>query len=256
MSPKARQGRRQDDEGACAGLVHCWGGRGTSETTGPGCWEAEAPPPEEKEGPGKAERTGAHTLAAGSPRRQCLRWGGYGQGPLGSLVGSRGTSPVVGGRGSGGRGSSPAQGPTPSSAGASPACVARAAHWPPLREPALSRWNQRPTTTVPSLPPHRGLPGLHELSPAQPAPQDNMRTGTPVSRRRCQLTSASAPGRGQGRGRRRVSAPAPWASDIVFRSGGGGARAGGCSLETLGREDMGRPWPGPGPGGVSIWGLL
>lgn len=89
MSPKARQGRRQDDEGACAGLVHCWGGRGTSETTGPGCWEAEAPPPEEKEGPGKAEGTGAHTLAAGSPRRQCLRWGGSGQGPLAVLLGVR-----------------------------------------------------------------------------------------------------------------------------------------------------------------------
>lgn len=107
---------------------------------------------------------------------------------------------------------------------------------PELMEPETSN-------PVSSLPPHRGLPRLHELSPAQPAPQGNMRIGTPVSCRRCRLTSVSAPGCGQGRVRRQVSSSAPWASDIIFWSGGGGSTGG--SLEVLGREDTGRPWPGP-----------
>lgn len=73
----------------------------------------------------------------------------------------------------------------------------------------------------------RGPTGLRELSPAQPAPQDDTRIGTLVSCRRRQLPSASAPSCGQGWMGRWVSSQAPWASDIIFWGRGGRRR---CSV--------------------------
>lgn len=68
--------------------------------------------------------------------------------------------------------------------------------------------------------------------------------GTLVSYRRHQLTSVSAPSCGHDRMRRRVSTQAPWASDRIFWSGGGG-RKWGVFGRALGRqEDMERPWLG------------
>lgn len=91
-----------------------------------------------KEGPGTARGVGSLCprlvgFLGTTPRSECLRRGASGQGPLGSLAGSRGAGPVDGRRNSGWRGSSPAQASPPAVLGkASPACGPRAAHWPPL----------------------------------------------------------------------------------------------------------------------------
>lgn len=201
------------------------------------------------------------------PRSECLWWGGSGQGPLGSLAGSRGTGPVDGRRNGGQRGSSPARGP-PRLVRAALARDPGATHWPPLcgNQPgADGTRDQRPQHPAPG--PHGGLPGPHELSPARPVPQDDTRIRTPLSRRRAPLPSASTPSGGRGRVGRWVGSEAPWASDIVFRSRTwGGEEAARGSLEGLGapgrQEGTGRPWLGgsrPGRGsnqGVSQRPLL
>lgn len=85
---------------------------------------------------------------------------------------------------------------------------------PELMEPETSNHSiQLPALTG-------GLPRLHELSPTRHAPYDDMQMGTPVSYRRHQLTSGSAPSCGHDRVRRWVSTEAPWASDRIFWSGG------------------------------------
>lgn len=194
-----------------AGLVDCWGGGG--DLRKPQLRMLGTPPLGENRGSAGPRRVqgkqrGQELLpqAGGSPgnhplnpQNERLWWGGSGQGPLGSLAGSQGTGPVVGSQGRFWVAGvlHPAQGPTRV-----------------LLEPHQHRTRGLPTGLhsagtspepmgpetsdhrVQSPRPHKGLPQLHELGPAQPAPQDDVTIGTPVSRRRHQLPSAFALGRG------------------------------------------------------------
>ena len=166
------------------------------------------------------------------PEHKCLWWGGSGQGPLGSLAGSWGTGPVVGRQGSRWLGSPPSSAPHHPGLPWSltsippPTGLQSAGTSPELMGPEPSKYR------IQSSGPCKGLPGLQELCPAQPAPQDDRRIGTPVSCRRCQLPSASAnaPPRPQVRPDDMVAGFAiPWAPVIILWGGG---RGGGLTGES------------------------
>lgn len=169
-------------------------------------------------------------------------WEGLHRAPLAVLLGG-GARPVRG-RGAPRRPQSPPARRPPRSAAASPARVPRAARWPPLGEPAPADGARDQQPQHPAPLPHGGRPRLHELSPTWPAPQKDMQIGTPVSCRRCQLTSVSAPSCGRSQVRRWVRSQAPWASGIIFWSGGWG---GGVLQRAWGL------WEGRRAGEVPAW---
>lgn len=227
-----------------------------------------------KEGPGKAAGTGARApgwWGSWEPPPGVSAYGGEGvdRAPLAVLLGVGARALWMAGEILGGLGPPQIRAP-PLLVGASPARDLRAAHWPPLcgNQPgADGTGDQRPQH--PASGPHGGLPGLRELGSARPAPQDDARIRTPLSRRRGPASFGICPPprhRGPGQRGRRVGSQTPWASDIIFWSRGGGEEerlgGGGGSLEGLGapgrQEGMGRPWLGPQAwqgeqsGGVSL----
>lgn len=227
-----------------------------------------------KEGPGKAAGTGARApgwWVSWEPPPGVSAYGGEGvdRAPLAVLLGVGARALWMAGEILGGLGPPQIRAP-PLLVGASPARDPRAAHWPPLcgNQPgADGTGDQRPQH--PASGPHGGLPGLRELGSARPAPQDDARVRTPLSRRRGLLPSASVPppppavGQARGEGWSASKLPGPQTSFSGVGVVGGGAAGGrGGSLEGLGapgrQEGMGRPWLGPQArqgeqsGGVSL----
>lgn len=180
-----------------------------------------------------------------TPQDERLWWGGSGQGPLGSLAGSRGTGPVVGSQGRFWVAEvPPSSGPHPqslTSTGLESRPLAST-----LQGPAQSQWVQRPDG-VQSPSPHEGLPRLYELGPAQPAPKMTRESvpqcprGTSFLRR-----LPSAVGEAGREGGSVDKLPWPWTSFSRLRVG---EEERAYSLEGLGapgrqEEGMGRPWLG------------
>ena len=190
----------------------------------PGWWVSWEPPP--------------------TPQDERLRWGGSGQGPLGSLAGSRGTGPVVGSQGRFWVAEvPPAQGPT---LRASPAQDSRAAHWPPLcrDQPRADGTRDQMGSRAPAL--MRAFPGSMNLALLSQPPKLTQESvpqcpgGTSFLRRL--LLAVGEAGREGGSAEK---LPWPWTSFSGVRVGEERA----CSLEGLGapgrqEKGMGRPWLG------------
>lgn len=168
----------------------------TQETPGPECWRC----PHLRESKALLAQVGSREIRGDkslcprlvglqrtTPKSECLWWGGSGQGPLGSLAGSRAQALWVAGEVQ----VLPSSGPH-LCLSEPPQHRPQAAHWPPFcgNQPrADGTRDQR--SLAPG--PRRGLPRLWELNPSQPSPQDSMRIRSPGSRGRHLLSSPSAP---------------------------------------------------------------
>lgn len=225
-----------------------------------------------KEGPGKAAGTGARApgwWGSWEPPPGVSAYGGEGvdRAPLAVLLGVGARALWMAGEILGGLGPPQIRAP-PLLVGASPARDLRAAHWPPLcgNQPgADGTGDQRPQH--PASGPHGGLPGLRELGSARPAPQDDARIRTPLSRRRgpasfgiCPPPPATAgQARGEGGSARRLPGPQTSFSGVGVVGRRSGWGEGGVLWRVWGLQEGRRAWGGlglgPRPGRVSNQGV-